>query len=282
MANYAYGGGYQTTSYGAQGGAEGGGFMGGSQQGSQDSPGGNKTYGKETLRPVTIRQIIDAQQPHPDAEFKIDGAEVTQLTFIGQINQISSQATNTTYKLDDGTGLIDVKQWVDSDANPDAAKNLPKEGEYLRVWGRLKAFNNKRHVAAHMIRPIKDFNETSYHLLEATAVHLYFVRGPPETIGGNGAVKSEGGGLFVDQNGGGAGTTGSSKALALLKVSTTAKKVFEFLKNAPQNNEGLHVHQIAQGLQLPAAEIFKAGDELLADGFVYTTVDDETWAVLDF
>ena len=41
-ANYGYGGGYQTTSYGAQGGADGGGFMGGSQQGSQDSPGGNK------------------------------------------------------------------------------------------------------------------------------------------------------------------------------------------------------------------------------------------------
>merc|ERR1712093_696123 len=103
MANYGYGGGYQTTSYGAQGGADGGGFMGGSQQGSQDSPGGNKQYGKDSLRPVTIKQIIDAQQPHPDAEFSIDGSPVTQLTFIGQINQVSSQ-----------------------------------EGEYLRVWGRLK------------------------------------------------------------------------------------------------------------------------------------------------
>ncbi|KAH9220164.1 hypothetical protein DL95DRAFT_357853 [Leptodontidium sp. 2 PMI_412] len=280
MANYGYNGGYQTTTYGAQGGAEGGGFMGGSQQGSQDSPGGNKTYGKETLRPVTIRQIIDAQQPHPDADFKIDGAEVTQLTFIGQINQLSSQATNTTYKLDDGTGLIEVKQWVDSDADPDAANNLPKEGEYLRVWGRLKAFNNKRHVAAHMLRPVKDFNEVSYHLLEATAVHLYFVRGPPETIGANGAVKSEGGGLFVDQNGGGAATTGSSRALSL-RISPTARKVYEFLKNSPQNNEGLHVHNIAQGLQLPASEIFKAGDELLAEGAIYTTIDDETWAMLE-
>lgn len=38
-----YGGGYSTTSYGAQGGADGGGFVPGgygSQGGSQDSPGG--------------------------------------------------------------------------------------------------------------------------------------------------------------------------------------------------------------------------------------------------
>jgi hypothetical protein len=39
-----------------------------------------QTYGKDTLRPVTIKQIIDAQQPHPDAEFKLDGHEMTQVT----------------------------------------------------------------------------------------------------------------------------------------------------------------------------------------------------------
>ena len=77
-ANYGYGGNYSTTSYGAQGGADGGGFVAGSgESGSQDTPGGSKTYGKDTLRPVTIKQIIDATQPHPEAEFKIDGTEVT-------------------------------------------------------------------------------------------------------------------------------------------------------------------------------------------------------------
>ncbi|KAI9052867.1 hypothetical protein LZ554_003139 [Drepanopeziza brunnea f. sp. 'monogermtubi'] len=287
MSNYGYsgagggggGGGYSTTSYGAQGGADGGGFMGGSQQGSQDSPGGNKTYGKDTLRPVTIKQIIDAQQPHPDSDFKIDGSEVTQLTFIGQINQISSQATNTTYKLDDGTGLIEVKQWVDSDADPDAAKDFPKEGEYLRVWGRLKAFNNKRHVGAHMIRPVKDFNEVSYHLLEATAVHLYFTRGPPEVNG----VKSEGGnGMFVDSNAGANGATGGQTKKLPPKMTSIAKRVYEVLKNSPQNNEGMHVHLIASQLGVNSNEVFKAGDELLGEGAIYTTVDDETWAVLEY
>ena len=38
------------------------------------------TYGKDTLRPVTIKQVVDAQQPHPDAEFKIDEVEIIQVS----------------------------------------------------------------------------------------------------------------------------------------------------------------------------------------------------------
>lgn len=37
------------------------------------------TWGQDTLRPVTIKQVLDAQQPHPDAEFKIDDIEITQV-----------------------------------------------------------------------------------------------------------------------------------------------------------------------------------------------------------
>ena len=37
------------------------------------------TYGKDTLRPVTIKQVLEAQQPYPQAEFKIDDVEVSQV-----------------------------------------------------------------------------------------------------------------------------------------------------------------------------------------------------------
>lgn len=36
-------------------------------------------YGKDTLRPLTIKQILDAQQPHPDADFRVDGDTITQV-----------------------------------------------------------------------------------------------------------------------------------------------------------------------------------------------------------
>ncbi|KAL9613706.1 MAG: hypothetical protein Q9167_001783 [Letrouitia subvulpina] len=298
-----YGGGYSTTSYGAQGAADGGGFVSGSQ------PSGSQGHGKDYLkniRPVTIRQLNLATQPHPEAEFKIDNVEVTQLTFIGQIRNISTQATNTIYKLDDGTGTVEVKQWIDVGMDGDEHsrstvtttnnnKNQLLQNEYCRVWGRLKVFggNGRRHVGAHVIRPVTDKMEISFHLLEATYVHLYMTRGAVEQFAGNSnkaddpmngyGVKREAGGQY---GGGGGGDEGNAMMMMggrqLPSVSMNARKVYQCLKSSPQNNEGLHVQNIAANLALPVAEVMKAGDELLTHSMIFTTVDDNTWALLEF
>lgn len=65
------------TSYGAGGGAGGGGFIPG--DGSQQSPGGRKEHQQDSLRPVTIKQILDAQPDAGNDTFKIDGATVSQV-----------------------------------------------------------------------------------------------------------------------------------------------------------------------------------------------------------
>lgn len=70
-----YTGGYETTytSYGGGGGGGGGGFIQG--DGSQASPSGQKSgYTEDSVRPVTIKQILEAQQN--DKDFLIDGASV--------------------------------------------------------------------------------------------------------------------------------------------------------------------------------------------------------------
>ncbi|MCJ1234467.1 replication factor A protein 2 [Varicellaria rhodocarpa] len=280
--NAQYGNGqYSTTSYGAQGGGGGGGFMGGSQSGSQQSPAGKGAYGKDTLRPVTIRQVLNAYQPHPDAEFKIDDIEITQVTFVGQIRNISTQTTNITYKMDDGTGTVEVKQWIDTDNDAPTKTKLETDG-WARVWGRLKAFNNKRHVGAHVIRPLTDMNEINAHLLEATFVHLYFTRGPPEQFSTGG---TDGGGAQQQQDqyaqNGYQDAGGQSNGRLLPHMGNAAKRVYEALITSPQSNEGLHIQNVALLLGIPIAEVMKAGDELLSSGLIYTTVDDNTWAVMD-
>ncbi|KAK4900084.1 Replication factor A protein 2 [Elasticomyces elasticus] len=274
---------YSTTSYGAQGGAQGGGFMPGSQTG--DSPNAKRSYGKDTLRPVTIKQLLDAHHPHPDAEyFMVDGSEATQVTFVGQVRNISTQTTNVTYKLDDGTGIIEVKVWIDADAfndeaDPSNQKPKPVEQGYARVWGRLKAFNNKRHVGANIIRPIQDFNEIQYHLLEATAVHLHFSRGPVEQLQqSNGGAQSNGA-----QNGaygGGMQQGGGGKQLPA-NTSMAARKVFQAIKTTEQGNEGLHIQHIATAAGLDINEVVKGGGELMDMGLIFTTVDESTWALLE-
>jgi replication factor A2 len=87
--------------------------------------------------------------------------------------------------------------------------------------------------------------------------------------------------MFVD---GGASNGASALGGKKLppKISQIGRKVYDLLQSEPQNNEGLHVHNIANKLGVPANEVFKAGDELLGEGLIYTTVDDETWAVLEY
>ena len=252
-------------------------------QNNENSASNKRTYGKDTLRPVTIKQLLDAHHPHPDADhFMIDDSETTQVTFIGQVRNISAQTTNVTYKVDDGTGIIEVKVWVDADTlaaeeeGGTVKKDKPVEQGYARVWGRLKQFNNKRHVGAQYIRAIEDHNEIAYHMLEATVVHLHFVKGPVDQLQANGGAQANGQQAIT--NGGGGGGGGGND---LAGLSMASRKVLQTLKQQGQSNEGLHAQMIAQHAGLELSEVYKAGDELMGLGKVYTTVDDHTWAVLD-
>lgn len=181
-----------------------------------------------------------------------------------------------------------MKQWIDADASMDTTSDstTPKpklvENEWARVWGRLKAFNNKRHVGAHVIRPIADKMEITHHLLEATYVHLYFVKGPLDQIKAEGGGANEGAGAAAAAGevsyGGGGGMNGQP----IPNVSVAAKRVYQTIKSSPQNNEGLHVQNIAAIAQMNLPDVRKAGDELLSHSMIFTTVDDDTWALLEF
>lgn len=204
-------------------------------------------------------------------------ADEWQITFVGQIRSISTQTTNITYKVDDGTGIVEVKQWIDTDAQNDPmdmdAKSKLAEDVYCRVWGRVKAFNNKRHVGAHVIRPITDYNEINYHLLEATAVHLHFTRGPPSAQGGaaqKGANGVSGGQQAYDAGG----------MNGLPHMSQYARKVYQALQQT-DSNEGLHVQMLASNIGMPTNDVYKGAEELLGNGIIFTTVDDNTWALLE-
>ena len=245
-----------------------------------------KTWGQENLRPVTIKQALDASQPHIDAKFSIDGVEITQISFVGQIRNISKQTTNITYKLDDGTGTIEVKKWIDVDSMDENGNTTSKpkliENEWARVWGTLKAFNNKRHVGAHVIRPIADKMEIQYHLLESTYVHLYFTKGDLTTLKQEGATtngsQNQAGYGGAGYGGAGGGDTG---ARPMPNISVNAKRVYQTLRSSPQNNEGLHVQNIASISGMNVADVYKASDELLENSMIFTTVDDETWAIME-
>ncbi|TID21319.1 Calcium-binding mitochondrial carrier [Venturia nashicola] len=264
-------GNYSNTTYSAGGGAGGGGFLTG---GSQNSPSGGADVKNDSLRPVTIKQL-NHSETHDNTNFTIDNSPISQVTFVGQVRNISQQTTNITYRIDDGTGTLEAKLWIDPDAD-ESTRPAVSENTYVRCWGKLKCFNNKRHVGCHFLRPITDMNEISFHLLEATAVHLHFTKGPPAGKGG-----AQNGGGAAQQNGGAADFGGGANGALPPGTSAVARKVYNVLLNTPQSNEGLHMHDIATRLGMNTADVGKGSDELLEQGLIYTTVDDHTWAILN-
>ncbi|KGO76210.1 Winged helix-turn-helix transcription repressor DNA-binding [Penicillium italicum] len=266
------------------GGGGGGGFM----PGETNSPAGGKTGDRDnkTLRPVTVKQVLDASQPFPEAPFQIDGADVANVLFMGQVRNISSQSTNVTYIIDDGTGECEVKKWIDSatadNMDTDDGK-APGDGKtelqlngYARVFGSIKSFANKRYIGAHSVRPLSNINELHTHLLEATAVHLFFTRGPP------GAAAAGGNAGGADAVMGGADNYGGGQNKALASMSLVAKKIYNLLKTEPQDDTGLHMQVIASKLNMPATEVARAGEELLGAGVIFSTMDEQTWAILEY
>lgn len=244
-----------------------------------------QSHADDSLRPVTIKQLVDCKEAYPNAELAIDGFPVTQVTLVGQVRSVNPQTTNITYRVDDGTAVIDVKKWVDAEKADDGDPKFALD-TYVRVWGRLTTFNGKKHVGAHYIRAIDDFNEVNYHMLEATYVHLCSVRQQQQQqqhggggVGGGGA----GGGDAMFVEGGGFGGAGGAHHTKLSVCSRNAQAMFNLLANSPAGgNEGMHVSLIASGTGMSVSDVVAAAQELSGHGMLYNTVDDDTWAILEY
>lgn len=246
------------------------------------------------MRPLTIKQINSAQNKPGSDSFTVDGAPVTHLTFVGQILNVAVASTNTTFSLLDGTGRLNVKYWhtdliSDEDAS-DAGGAWERRGlvthAWVRVFGKLRAFNDERTVQATVLRPVPDLNEINYHFLECTAVHLHYTKGPPQVAAapGMGVKKEEPGtngmaayGAAKDPYAAGPGGAYGSGAAARLNGSS--KTVYQAIA-AAGTPEGLHVNNIAAQTGLPMIDIMKAGDELLSNSLIFQTVDDDTWGLM--
>lgn len=201
-----------------------------------------------------------------------------QIVIVGQIRNVSTNSMRISYKVDDGTGVIDVNRFLgdEKSAFEDGTLATLPQDTYIKAFGRLKEFGSTRHVLALIMRPIEDHNEISCHLLESTLVHLQTSRGLPSKDGTN---TRTGAGDDMDVDGGLGNGMDNAKNLSGLSVN--AKKVYQYIEEAKQSHEGVHLQQIAQGLHMELNQIQKGGNELLDKGLIYSTVDEDTWALLE-
>ncbi|KAH9484363.1 Replication factor A protein 2 [Psilocybe cubensis] len=239
-----------------------------------------RTEASNSLRPFTIAQLNKATQAHTDAEWRVDDVEIGQITVVGQVVSIQKQTTNCVYMIDDGTGKMEARHWVDNSNEDDSSRfGEITEGHYVRVTGGLKSFGKKRYLNTTHIREIRDAHEIYFHILEAITVNLIMERGPPSNPHGANAKPSENGGgnMSAYSVQGGGGPSDQFSHLPALQ-----RNIVRFIMSQPPREEGIHVAAIAKAIGAggqDAHKISEALDKLMDDGHVFTTIDDSHFNV---
>ncbi|CAM9377411.1 unnamed protein product [Phaeothamnion confervicola] len=311
--------------YGAQGGGYFGGGGGGFIQGANGSPGypdgspaggggggggagGRVNKEKQTIIPLTIRMIVNAKQDQPDGKFMVDNCELQQVKIVGFIRDVVAMSTNSSYIVEDGTGLLDCRMFHDSDESEQEVERRDAlvQHTFVRVYGSVRFFDGKAsdaygtmHMTVNNIRPIEDTNELTYHALEVIYVHLLHTRGPLNApaggaaagggfaVGGGGFGMGGGGGFRQPQfggspqqqsfNGGGMGMGIGGGGDGMMAFTAKQQMVVECFTGGG-GETGISIQTAVQQLGprgVTAAEVREIVGQLAGEGHLYSTTDEE-------
>lgn len=145
----------------------GGGFGGGNTNSEGRAP--RRSYDEQTLIPVTIRMALAS---HPDSEGTLqleDGRKLFHIRLVAAVRSVEDFSTNVLYNVEDGTGLIEVKQWLDDKdctATVEMRQATLKEHIYVKIIGQVKDYDGKKMILADSVRPLTTGNELTHHMLE--------------------------------------------------------------------------------------------------------------------
>ncbi|KAA1079128.1 replication factor A protein 2 [Puccinia graminis f. sp. tritici] len=240
---------------------------------NNNTPGGTRRV-EQSLRPVTIKQLLDAKASNTDSAISIQDIDVS---FCGVVRDIVRNATNVLLQVGDGTGGIEARKWIDSSdgesegfeaetgiqfRESDRSSSIPIN--WVRVIGSPKLFNNKKTVAGLRVEKITDFNEINYRLLDAVRVTLAYERG----------ATGAGDEMNIDQS---TNHTTHGKIIQAKIPSRTPKqnKIMEYFASVQPPAEGINIHDIARQCNLDVKEVIDETAELIHEGELFTTVDDE-------
>ena len=263
------GGGYTTNSYGGGG--------GGTQDTSSSDKKARRSYDEQTLIPITIQMAFKA---HPDTTsgdgslVLEDGRALHTVKIMGAVRGVEDTSTNIVYTIEDGTGVLEVKQWLDdgeSTALRAIREQTAQDNVYIKVVGQIKDYDGKKILVANSVRPLSTGNELTHHFLEVAYSSEKFKRAdsivPPmmnfnsntNTIGGN--PQGAAGGMMA-----GAGAGGSAckqRILALIQ------------EHDDDSEEGVSIDTCIQFLSdIPEAEIRRTLELLSEEGSIYSTVNE--------
>eukprot|EP00301_Raphidiophrys_heterophryoidea_P014865 c23336_g1_i1.p1 GENE.c23336_g1_i1~~c23336_g1_i1.p1 ORF type:complete len:302 (+),score=76.10 c23336_g1_i1:33-908(+) len=233
----------------------------------------------ESIIPVTVRQILTCEKSQDDT-FHIDGTDVQQVTLVVLITTITPQETKVTYTADDGTGMISIVKWIPTDTPENQKQDHRlrfRENTYVRVFGALRSSENNVNVLAYNMRAVEDFNEITYHFLEAISVHKYHTK---SKLGGSSGILAMPGASSSGGYGGHSGHgTSSSRDHPMHQASadgfTPIQRDLLSMISQSNNSEGVAVVDMIHAYPAYSQnDIRETAKYLEVEGHIFATVDE--------
>ncbi|KAK7260800.1 hypothetical protein RIF29_27098 [Crotalaria pallida] len=249
----------------------GGGFVSThSTQLNDSSPSHSKSRETQGLVPVTVKQISEANHSGDEkSSFVINGVDLTNVTLVGMVFEKAERNTDVNFVLDDGTGRIKCRRWVNETFDTKEMEEI-QDGMYVRIYGHLKSFQGVRQLVAFSVRPVTNFDEISFHFIDCIHNHLRT------------KLKAEGTTpAHPPSSDSSLNTTNKNGSQAYAQYSPDVLKdcdklVIDYLQQHSDMSDerGIHVNELSRELKLPLEKIMLSLKALGDDGLVYSTIDD--------
>ncbi|CAJ1972190.1 unnamed protein product [Sphenostylis stenocarpa] len=257
----------------------GGGFMSSQPSNFNDSsPAPSKSRETQGLVPVTVKQISEASQSGDEkSNFVINGVDLNNVTLVGMVFEKVERNTDVNFVLDDGTGRIKCRRWVNETFDTKEMEEV-MNGMYVRVFGHLKSFQGVRQLVAFSVRPVTNFDEVPFHFIDCIHNHL---RSKMKVEGITSANPSSVSSFNTPVKHAPTGSQAPSSNPAYAQYSVDGLKdcdklVIDYLQQHSDMSDerGIHVNELSRELKLPMDRIMLSLKTLGDDGLVYSTIDD--------
>jgi replication factor A2 len=289
--------------YQGGGGGFGGGFggngMAGGGFGSRGGGGGNtaspptssnsnrqrKSYGEQTCLPVTITMCHQSRTEGDDSGMVLsDGRPLHHVKLVAAIRSCTVSSTSCIFQVEDGTGLIDVKQWLDSTTDctviQELRQSVQKEHIYVWIVGQIKEYDGKKTIVADAMREVVNANELTHHMLEvvyegekARKSSGFIANGPPTPMQGVGF----GGGSFPSHRAPIQPSFSASNG-----ANGLSQEIIRLFRDEGSKSEaGVTITDVVAWMRNRHSEeeVRSEIHNLTANGILYSTVNEESFKV---
>ena len=242
--------------------------------------------GDSSCLAVTVRCIEKsiAECASASSELRIYGQEFGTLILVGFVENVREQPGSVEFVLHDASGCLAARYFVMDDSARTVAAGI-KSGTYVHVFGNVRTAPMK-HFAVQGIRPVVSADEVSYHMIQVAYTYLCFCNGQCEAVMPAPSTPSAHANLALPSTAvfsppKSAAAEADMHAPPAGQALKTAVAVFLENSSAGRGEAGVPVSDICKNLSFNTEEqVRDMLGQLLEEGVVYTTVDEEHYCFL--